>query len=248
MIRTTTVGAVAAVLVLAGSAHAKEGQGPSRFGTKGFILSADRLIPLTSYESVKTTQSDGSSETKADLSLGFLSNAPYTAFGTFYNLPRLGFDWLPVRNLTLGGATWLYTQFSATDSTSPANGPSKSKDLPKVTYWGIAPRVGYIVPLGESLSLWPRAGVEYHNVSASKISGTVSPSVDQFAIEAEVMLVISPWNHFGITVGPTLDVPVGGKSTSALATGTGTTGPATATSFDSAMFQVGMSAGLLGHF
>ncbi|HXN33113.1 MAG TPA: hypothetical protein VN894_14680 [Polyangiaceae bacterium] len=240
MIRTTTFSAVVAVLALAGSASADEGKGSSRFGTRGFIISADRLIPLTSYESVKTTQSDGSSETKSDLSLGLFSNAPYTAFGTFYNLPRIAFDWIPVRNLTLGGAVWLYTQLTATNGSG--------SDQPKVTYWGVAPRVGYVVPLGDALSLWPRAGVEYHNVSASSVNGYVSPSVTQFALEAEVMLVISPWDHFGFTVGPTVDVPISGKSTSSSATGTGTTGAATATSFDSAMFQIGASMGLLGHF
>lgn len=67
--------------------------------------------------------------------------------------------------------------------------------------------------LSDVLSLWPRAGVEYHNVSASSVNGSVSPSVDQFAIDAEVMLVISPWNHFGFTVGPTIDIwRVGGDA------------------------------------
>ena len=161
MIRTTTgtVCTVVLALTLATSARAEEGQGSSRFGSRGFIISADRLIPLTSYESVKTTQSDGSSQTKSDLSLGLLSNAPYAAFGTFYNLPRLAFDWIPIRRLTLGGAVWAYTQLTASESVSPANGSSKSTDQPKVTYWGVAPRVGYIVPLGDVLSLWPRAGV-----------------------------------------------------------------------------------------
>jgi hypothetical protein len=248
MIRTIVVSAAAVgVLTLAGLAHAEEGEGSSRFGSRGVIISADRLIPLTSYESVKTTQSDGSSETKSDLSLGLLSNAPFTAYGTFYNLPRLALDWVPVPNLTLGGALWAYTQLTATDSLSPANGPSKSSDQAKVTYWGVAPRIGYIVPLGHVLSLWPRAGVEYHNVSWSSPNGAPAPSVTQFSIEAEAMLVISPWNHFGFTVGPTVDVPVTGKTSSPTGPGTGTMGTAI-TSVDSAMFQIGASAGMLGHF
>jgi hypothetical protein len=248
MIRTIVVSGAIGVLTLAGSARAEEGEAVSRFGSPGFIVSADRLIPLVSYEAVKTTQSDGSSETKSDLSFGLLSNAPYTAFGTFYNLPRLGFDWVPVHNFTLGGALFGYVQALSKDSVSPASGPSTTSDQPKVTYWGFAPRVGYIVPLGGLLDLWPRVGVEYHNVSSSSVSGAVSPSVWQFAFEAEAMFVIFPWNHFGFTFGPTVDVPNAGKSTSASATGTGTTGTATAVSFNSAMFQVGASAGMLGHF
>jgi hypothetical protein len=250
MIRSIVVGAALASLTIAGFARAEEGGGPSHFGSPGFIVSADRLLPLTSYESIKTTASDGSSVGKSDLSLGLLSNAPYTSFGTFYNLPRLAFDWIPVRGLTLGGAVWAYTQLSVTQSTTPANGASVSVDQPKVTYWGLAPRIGYIVALGHVLSFWPRAGIEYHNVSSSTFNGTASPSVTEFAVEGEAMFVISPWNHFGFTVGPTVDIPVTGKSTSAsaVATGTGTTGAATPTSQNSTMFQIGVSAGMLGHF
>ena len=129
-----------------------------------------------------------------------MNNGPYgVSRSTFYNLPRLAFDWLPIQNLTLGGAVWLYADLSATESTS-TGGTSKSTDQPKVTYWGIAPRVGYVIPMGDKLSFWPRAGIEYHDVSTSNV-GAGSGSVTQFAIDVEAMLVISPWNHFGFTVG-----------------------------------------------
>jgi hypothetical protein len=234
-------------LSLASSAGAQEGQGTHRFGNPGFIVSADRLLPLLSYQSIKTTQSDGSSDTQSRLSIALMNNGPYGVFSSFYNLPRLGFDWLPIRNLTLGGAAWLYTDLQSTDSKSPAGGgSSKNNDQPKVTYWGIAPRVGYIIPLGEKLFFWPRAGVEYHNVSTSDV-GYGSGSTTQFAIEAEALLVISPWNHFGFTVGPTLDVPVSGEQTTTSPPVNGGT-TSISTRVDSAMFQVGLSAGMLGHF
>jgi hypothetical protein len=252
MIRTIVTSAVVGVLTFAGSAYAKEvkeSEGAARFGARGFILSADRLIPLTSYESVKTTQSDGSSDTQTRLSVGLFSNGPFGVFGTFYNLPRLAFDWVPVKNLTLGGSFWLYTQLTASDSTSPPGGSSStSHDQPKVTYWGIAPRIGYVIALSQVLSLWPRVGVEYHNVSSSSVNGLASPSVTQFSIDAEALLVISPWDHFGFTLGPTADIPITGKSTSQSATGTGTGGPALSTSVDSTMLQIGASAGMLCYF
>ena len=229
-----------------GSARAEEGQGEHRFGSPGFIVSADRLLPLLSYQSIKTTQSDGSSDTQSRFSLALMNNGPYGVFASFYNLPRLGFDWLPIRNLTLGGAAWLYTDLQATDDQSPANGSSKSTNQPKVTYWGVAPRVGYIIPLGDKLSVWPRAGVEYHNVSTSDV-GSGSGSITQFSLEAEAMLVLSPWNHFGFQVGPTADIPLTGSQT-VTGTGTGTGGTTSTAKVDSAMFQVGLSAGMLGHF
>jgi hypothetical protein len=231
-------------LAATGSAHA-DPENPYRFGSPGFIFSGDRLLPLVSYESVKTTQSDGSSETQSHLSVALLNNGPFGAFSTFYNLPRLGFDWIPVRNLTIGGAAWLYTQLTASDTISPSNGPSTSLTAPKVTYWGIAPRIGYIIPISAMFSFWPRAGIEYHNASSS---GAGSPSVTQLAFDAEGLLVISAWNHFGFTVGPTADIPISGKSTSTSSSGTGTTGGSTTASVNSAMLQVGLSAGFLGHF
>ena len=245
MIRVTIAGlATVFTLTLAGTARADapEGEGKHRFGSPGFIISADRLLPLLSYESAKTTFPDGSTESKSQLSIALLNNAP---FGSFYNLPRLGFDWLPIENLTLGISTWLYTQLSASDTLTPANGPSKTNDRAKVTYWGVAPRVGYIFPIGHMLSAWPRIGVGYQNVGFSSVNGSASPSQSQFSLSAEAMLVISPWNHFGFMVGPTIDVPLSGKSS---VESTNAAGATTTTSVDSALFQVGISAGMLGHF
>ena len=224
-----TVGIGIAVLALASSARAEEGQGEHRFGSPGFIVSADRLLPLLSYQSVKTTD-NGNSDTQSRLSIALMNNGPPEAFATSYNLPRLSFDWVPVQNLTIGGAAWFYMDLQATDTKSG----SSSTDQPKLTYWGVAPRVGYIFPIGDKLSLWPRAGVEYGSVTSS--DGSVS--LNQFAVDVEAMLVISPWNHFGFTVGPAADIPITGKQTLGKA----------ATSVDLSMLQIGLTAGMLGHF
>jgi hypothetical protein len=238
-------------LTAAESARADEpeGEGKHRFGSPGFIISAERLLPLLSYESNKVTAPDGSTDTHSQTSIALMNNGPLGGpFGTLYNLPRLGFDWLPIENLTVGGATWFYTQLSATDTFTPANGASKSTDLPKVTYWGIAPRVGYIFPINHMLSAWPRIGVEYQNVTYGSVNGSPSQSQSQFSLVADAMLVISPWNHFGFMVGPVVDVPITGKRDVQTTTG-GAGGTTTqTTSVDSALFQVGLSAGMLGHF
>lgn len=246
MIRVTIASlATIFTLTLAGSAFADEpeGEGKHHFGSPGFIISADRLLPLLSYESAKTTQPDGGSRTASNLSVALSNSGPTY---TFYNLPRLAFDWLPIQNLTVGGAFWFYTQLSASESLFPAGGgAAKSNDLPKVTYWGIAPRVGYVFPLTHMLSVWPRVGVGYQSASSSSVNGAPSQSQSQFAFGGDAMLVISPWNHLGFTVGPTIDVPISGKSS---VMSTNAAGASTTTSVDSALFQFGISAGMLGHF
>jgi opacity protein-like surface antigen len=225
---TIGIGVTLAASSLATSAAAEEGQGEHRFGSPGFIVSADRLLPLVSYQSTELSQ-NGNSDTQSRLSIALMNNGPPEVFSTFYNLPRLAFDWVPIQNLTIGGAAWLYVDLQATDTKSG----SSSTDQAKLTYWGIAPRVGYIVPMGDKLSFWPRAGIEYNNVSSSD----GSESITQFAVDLEAMLVISPWNHFGFTVGPTADIPITGKQT-----------VANSGQVDLSMLQVGLSAGMLGHF
>jgi hypothetical protein len=226
------IGVAVGALVLGSTAGAEEGQGEHRFGNPGFIVSADRLLPLLSYQSSETSQ-NGTSDTQARLSIALMNNAPFEAYSTFYNQPRLAFDWLPIQNLTLGGAAWLYADLLATDKSG-----STTTNEPKLTYWGIAPRVGYIIPMGDKLSFWPRAGIEYNSVSSSDGSLTVTA----FAVDLEAMLVISPWNHFGFTIGPTADIPITGKQT--VTSGSGTS----SSQVDSSMLQIGLSAGMLGHF
>jgi hypothetical protein len=63
------------------------------------------------------------------------------------------------------------------------------------------------------------------------------------------MFVISPWDNFGFQVGPTADIPISGTQTvTSAATGMGGTTTTTSTTESSAMLQVGVSAGVLGHF
>jgi opacity protein-like surface antigen len=243
--RTRVLLFAALSLTLTTSARA-EGQDEQRFGAPGFIISADRLLSLLTYQSIKTS-SDGSSGTESRLSIALLNNQPPYVFGSFYNLPRIGFDWLPIQNLTLGGAAWVYTDLQVTDSEAQPGVPSKSADQPNATYWGVAPRVGYVVRLADKLSVWPRAGVEYHHVSLSGAAyGTVTIA-QQFAFEAEAMLVFSPWSHVGFEVGPTADIPISGsqrvESTSAFGT------PVLSPSEPRLeMLQVGLSAAMLCYF
>ena len=117
--------AVATSSVAPSASAQEEGQGTRRFGSPGFIVSADRLLPLISYQSIKTSD-NGSSDTQSRLSIALMNSGPFEIFASFYNLPRLSFDWVPVRNLTLGGAAWLYTDLQASNTVSPGGGASKS--------------------------------------------------------------------------------------------------------------------------
>jgi hypothetical protein len=238
--------AVAAVaLVAASSAHAAD---DGTFGEHGVMISADRLLPILNYDSLKTDTGGGGSRTDSGVSFAFGSNGLPGAGGTLYNLPRLGFDVVVVPHLTLGGQAWVYTDLSASESVTLPNGTTGSTDQPKTTYWGFVPRVGYVIPIGRSFAFWPRVGFEYHNLSQtspSSATGTTTSGVWQVGMDVEAMFVITPWTrHFGITLGPTVDIPFAGKTSTTVTQGN----VSTTTSVDSTMWQVGLQAGLVGHF
>ncbi len=185
------------------------------------ILGADRLFRLIEYAAV--SQGSGtSSSTDKTTSISLFGGTG----SVFYNLPRLAFDYAVTDNLTIGGAA--FAHFTLSSTTSSGGGPSN--DTSKIRLLGVAPRIGYVLPLSSSIWFWPRAGITYDVLTISQPTGT-SSSLSQFAANVEAMFVFSPVEHVGITLGPAVDVPISGSLSG---------GPPT----DTSQFQVGVTAGL----
>ena len=70
-----------------------------------------------------------------------------------------------------------------------------------VTSFELAPRVGYLIPLGGELYLWPRvsAGFLYGQAAAARAPTTAVTGV---LASADVLLVAGLGSHFFLTVGP----------------------------------------------
>src|ERR1700737_1748869 len=112
MRRLTAVAASMGVLLMASLARA---QGHDGFGKqRQFILSADRLVPVFSFTHVSQDQPAGAgiakqntfyNQTAISLLWGGASAEPIGTlpFNTFYSVPRLGFDYVIIPNLTIGG-------------------------------------------------------------------------------------------------------------------------------------------------
>jgi hypothetical protein len=75
-------------------------------------------------------------------------------------------------------------------------------------------------------------------------SSSGGSSSTQLALDVDALLVITPVHHFGITIGPGAAIPLTGKTSDTITIA----GQATTTSRDSAMWWVGLNAGLLGYF
>jgi hypothetical protein len=256
--------ATTSLLLAATSASAQDAGGG--FATKGqFIISADRLVPLFSYTNNKITDntvnpSQSYSTTSTTISLlpnlqgiGLAAGQNQAVVtGSFYNTPRVGFDYAVIDHLTIGGSIAFATTLGASETVSRGAG-SQSNDVAKGTYFAIAPRIGYAIPLTDQFTFWPRGGlsfnlahVSYPDETQGNITVQHTANLSLWALSLEPMFVFTPVNHFGFYAGPVLDIPLTGSASDHR---TNTPGPNQTldTSVDFSEFHFGITAGLLGY-
>jgi hypothetical protein len=257
MRRLTAVAASVGVLLMASLAHAQAHDG---FGRQGqFILSADRLVPILSFTHFSQDSTNpGAGNTKVvgwnnQTAISLLWGSPSvqgSAGPMFFTVPRVGFDYVIVPNVTIGGDIVVFFTVGGSNGTETTrtNGTTTttSSDNPSQLLFGIAPRGGYIFELTNLFSLWLRGGLSYYTYSNKTTNGnqTTSNSQNQFALDLDPQFVITPVSHFGITVGLTADIPITGGH------GTQVDIPnlSTSASAGASVFFFGATAGLLGYF
>jgi hypothetical protein len=234
------------------------------FGQQGeFIVSADRLVPVFSFVSVSQTlpgpPAPGlnkvvttNSQTAFSLLLGGTPGAPPEA--TFFTFPRLGLDYVVVPRITIGGDLLFYTTLggNSTTETDFTNGSSSTVTVsaPSTLVFGVAPRGGYILPFNDLFSLWLRGGFSFYVASTKTQNGggittvTTTNDTNQFALDLDPQIVITPLPHVGITAGLTTDIPLAGGHSVTLET----PNRSTTDSAGSSIFYFGAELGLLGWF
>ena len=234
-IRTTRhLGAAIGIVIAALTAREASAAGTNDLGTSGqLIIGGNRLVTVLGYESSSQSE-NGTSNSSNQLAFGVSgSSGSLTAF----TIPRFGLDYAFMDHWTLGGDVLLWTTLSRGTNTTAPNGVSMSGNSPKETLFGLAPRIGYVLPISDQLSFWPRAGFSFAETNIGGGDTTVS----QWAIDLEPLLVFSPAQHFGLTVGPVVDIPLTGSFTE-------TTQNGMSQSVTNANFYVGLTAGMIGYF
>jgi len=79
-----------------------------------------------------------------------------------------------------------------------------SDDAQDSTTIGLAPRIGYNIPIGPTASIWPRAGIAYTHTSESPTGGGTSIPSYKVTLFAFVPVIFQPAPHFFIGGGPFL--------------------------------------------
>jgi hypothetical protein len=272
MIRRLTAVAAGVGVMLVGSLASAQVQTQSHgyFGDQGeFMFSAGRLVPIFGFAS-ETQNTAGplpagvtkQSATESSSQIGFLwgGTPGYAVSATatlpnVFTVPRLGFDYTIVPNVTVGGDLVVFFTLGGSQSTeTDNNGGGKtttSVSEPKSTIFGIAPRAGYIIHVNDLLSVWLRGGLSYYTASVrqtatdmNNVKTTEGTNVDQFALDLEPQLVITPTSHFGFTLGVNGDIPLTGGHTDFVNTPTNST----SNSAWSSLVYVGVTGGLIGWF
>ena len=225
MVRTlTTVSALLFVLLASKGAYAQK----AAFGEKGeFIIGADRLVPLVSYSEVwqgnlgfPPAGTTGQSFTRSQGGVSFLWGSAGGWGGyqepAFFTVPRVGFDYVLTPHLTLGGDLVIFATTGASSSvtrTTAMGSVTTENGNDQQVLFGIAPRVGYILHLSDLFSLWLRGGLSFYSETDDLTAG-VDPhaGANQFALDLEPQFVITPLSHVGISLSPTLDLPLFGST------------------------------------
>ncbi len=145
--------------------------------------------------------------------------------------PRLAVDYELTPRLSVGAAAF----FAWSD-----DGDASVRGV------GLAPRVGYVLPLSRRLAFWPRAGVTVAYVHAS--SASAEATYVPLWVDLEPTLTLAVDDHFAFSLGVVADLPLVGHATStSRATVAGVT---TETQGEGALrqFVVGAQLGVLGRF
>ena len=150
------------------------------FGNKGdMTFSAERLMGINFF-----SEAPGPSATH--IAFGMASPG---ASQSVYLLPRFGFDYFVIDNLSLGGS------LAFGDVDPEGNNNSRSGAL-------IAFRVGYAIEFSKVFGFWPRGGFTYHNFTND----------EEFGLTIEAMFYAAPVEHFAITFGPLMDLGIAGTA------------------------------------
>jgi len=268
MTRTlAVVGAATGVLLTAAVAGAQTAEG---FGEKGeFVFSADRLLPIVSFTQNKVSYDNANpnisiSTTGGALSFLWGNNSVFGVNGvagltgggnsTFYTTPRVGFDYVIIPHLTIGGDLFVFFTTGGSTTTTTGN-TSHTVDDPSGSAFGITPRVGYVFGISPLLSIWLRGGLSFYHAGASQPDGACTNqsdtgSLNVFGLDLDPQLVIAPAPHFAFTAGPTLDFGFAGGASTTVPGGPGGGGcnSSTTTSGGYSSHDIGLTGGLLGWF
>jgi hypothetical protein len=174
------------------------------------VLSAERLFGFAyATRSIDGTPALSPIEETGTAAGPLGAGAPTARFA----VPRLALDVFVAGRFSVGGGLTYFraTSHQTLTAFSAALSPTTSDTLV------LAPRVGYLIPLARSVSVWPRVGFTYllaHRTGPAMDFGTVAvhETFGFYALTIEAPITIRIVDHFLLMAGPTLDLGLKGAT------------------------------------
>jgi hypothetical protein len=248
--------ASAAFLGAAGASSPAAAQDLHGLGSKTqLVLTIDRLFPFFSYTRVSTTNVDNNRTqniAESGASFGFLFGAE-PSVGSVHTIPRLALDAVIVKGFTMGGSFAIALGLSHKETEENIVNQTNvrtevTRNQPRTSIIGFAPRFGYIIPFTRAFGFWPRIGFAVYSRSsksdivnpANAVIGARTLTDTYLSLDIDPQFVLTPAEHFFFHFGPIFNLPLTGSRSD-----TTTTGPnSSSTSSDLAVFHFGISIGL----
>jgi hypothetical protein len=253
------LGVLSASLLLPATSQAQDAHG---FGSETqLLISADRLVPLFSWNSATVTTTQGNNQvkvTQSDSSTSLLWGSDSQAFSfgsrTPHTVPRAAADFVVIPHLTIGGTLAFAFGLGGSTKTETTNNNQTvtvENDSPSTTIIALGPRVGYIIPFGDVLAVWLRGGFSFYSIKQTQETNDNNNTTERdttkvtaFSLDVDPQLVIVPLEHFFFTVGPAINIPLSGSVSQERVRG------ATTTTIDNdlTLWHFGISASVGGWF
>lgn len=210
----------------------------------GFAYASNTASSSTTVGATTVTRETNSTTTTLNLfGAGFTSASSGAALVYGPPPPRLAVDYELANHLTVGAAAYFsWASYAVEGLTSSVSS----------TGFGLAPRVGFALALGDRFAFWPRAGLSFGYASTTPenpSSGrTTTSSYLTLTLNVEPTLVYMPAAHFGFTAMVFGDIPLVGNVTTRTVVTTGAT--TVETTLESTYKQVvfGLQFGIMGRF
>ncbi len=199
-----------AVAMVALASPVVQAQSAGVLPTRGSVVfGAERMFGVYGYKG--TVEGDNDKYTQRGTQFSLLWGANGTS-GTIDDnvdaVPRIAFDFFISDGWTAGGAVGYYTASGEEETEEPGQ-PTRSDDLHDLTAFAFAPRVGYMIPLGRHVGFWPRGGPSYSSMKDQQPNNDKT-TASSWQISLEGMFFFAPIEHFGIMLGPVIDLPLAG--------------------------------------
>ncbi len=137
---------------------------------------------------------------------------------TFWIAPSL--DYFIIDHLSIGGLVEIANTSSSAENATSKTATTTQK-FPSATNITLLPRVGYLIPINERFSIWPRGGVGFfqHQQAATLTQGSTTGAI----LDIDCGFIFRLTNNVFLRGAPEFAVALGSNTTVTRTGGTGAT-------------------------